>query len=263
MDMKTLIRAKGTRKLSMITAYSYYQGQLAENAGVDIILVGDSYGPFMLGYSSPMMVELSEMLQAVKAVRRGAPRSFVIGDMPFMSYQVSEQDAVRNAGSLVKAGADAVKLEGGTEFSTTVKRLVDSGIPVMGHLNGFGDVDDHGLRETDRTEKRLLEATNSLEDSGAFSVVLKCVPEDMASRLTQETSLLTFGLGSGKHCDGQIAVWHKLLGITDRKQGDIGGEYASLRSTIVTAIRNYIEDVAFGRFPEETEISNDKGETWV
>lgn len=256
MDIREILRSKGKRKLSMVTAYAYYQAQLAEIAGIDIILVGDSYGPMMLGYEKTTLVEIDEIIQGIKAVRKGAPNSFIVGDMPFMSYQPSEEKALSSAGLLIKAGADAVKLEGAIEIAGLVRKLTDFNIPVMGHI----PYDSHHAKEVDgykvqgadeRDVKRLLEGINSLEEAGAFSVLLDQVVEEIAKRLTEEADLLTFGIGSGRYCDGQVLLWHSLLGITDGECPKYVKQYAELREIIVSAIKNYKNDVVSGKFPGE------------
>lgn len=254
MKIKEILGSKGKRKLSMVTAYSYYQAQLAELAGIDLLLVGDSYGPMMLGYKNTIGVGINEMVQAVQAVRRGAPESFIVGDMPYMSYQPSHEMALINAGKLIEAGADAVKLEGTSEIAEIVNKFSGYGISVVGHIpfNPYNkkEISGYEVQGADEKDvKRLLEGMNSLEEAGAFGVVLDKVVEEIATRLTEDTDLLTFGFGSGRYCDGQVLLWHDLLGLRNGECPKFVKHYAELRETIINAIKDYKDDVIEGKFP--------------
>lgn len=264
MNIRQIINSKGKRKLSMVTAYSYFQAKMAEEAGIDMILVGDSYGSAMLGYENTLPVTMEEMLTAVSAVRKGAPNTFVIADMPFLSYQVSEEKAIENAGRFIKVGANAVKLEGGAEVAGLVKKLVDFGIPVMGHLgltpqhvNVIGGYRVQG--KTDKSVKRLLEGIKLLEEAGVFAIVLELVIEEIARKLTEETSVPTIGIGAGRYCDGQVLVWHDLLGINTEFSPRFVKRYANLRKDIVEALKKYDEEVKGGKFPGPENIFESGG----
>jgi len=254
MNVKKIINSKGKKKLSMVTVYSYFQAKMAEEAGIDLLLVGDSYANVMLGYENTLPASMAHLLPVVEAVRRGVRNSFVIADMPFMSYQPSESEAIKNAGLFIKAGANAVKLEGGIEVANLAKRLTDYGIPVMGHVgltpqhvNSIGGYFVQGRSE--KSVKRLVESVNALEDAGVFAIVLELVIEEVAKTLTEEVKVPTIGIGSGKYCDGQVLVWHDLLGINTEFKPTFVKHYANLRETIVEALKKYNEEVKSAKFP--------------
>jgi len=243
------------QKISMMTAYDYPTASLVEQAEIDTILVGDSLGMVVLGYESTVPVTMEEMLHHCKAVCRAAKQSFVIGDMPFMSYQVSVEKAVENAGRFIKdAGCESVKLEGGSEMVHVVKAIVDAGIPVCAHigltpqtatkLSGFKvqGKDAEGARE-------LVNSAKDLEEAGAFMIVLECIPDQVASRITDELNIPTIGIGAGKYCDGQVLVYHDLVGLFERFTPKMVKQYINLAPQIREALIQYREEVEKGIFP--------------
>jgi len=252
-------KAEGGEKIVAVTAYDYFTAKLADRAGVDIILVGDSLGMVMLGYENTLPVTMDEMIHHTKAVSRRHGRAMVIADMPFMSYQASIEDAVRNAGRFVKeAGADAVKLEGGLRVIGAVRAVLAAGIPVMGHVGltpqsilRFG-----GYRVQGRTEEAaeaVLNDARALDEAGCFSIVVEGVPSALGESITKSVSAATIGIGAGPACDGQVLVCHDLLGINDEIQPRFVRRYASLGSEIQRAFERYADDVRKGRFPSDEE----------
>lgn len=243
------------KKITMMTAYDCPTASLVDQAGIDTILVGDSLGMVVLGYESTVPVTMEEMLHHCKAVSRGTKRSFVIGDMPFMSYQVSIEKAVENAGRFIKeAGCESVKLEGGTEVSHLVKAIFDAGIPVCAHigltpqtatkLSGFRvqGKDAEGARE-------LVRSAKDLEEAGAFMIVMECIPDLVAARITKELNIATIGIGAGKECDGQVLVYHDLVGLFERFTPKFVKQYINLAPKIREALIQYREEVEKGDFP--------------
>jgi 3-methyl-2-oxobutanoate hydroxymethyltransferase len=245
------------RPIVMLTAYDAPSAALAEEAGVDIILVGDSVGTTVHGFESTLPVTMEMMLMHVAAASRGAKRSLLIGDLPFMSYQVSVEQAVANAGRLVaEGGAAGVKLESISERTIPmIRAIVDSGIPVMGHV-GLVPQSVHalsGYRYQGRSEpeaERLLSLAHQIEDAGAFSIVLELMAAETADRITQELKIPTLGIGAGAGCDGQVLVWHDLLGVTEHPPGFVQ-RYVDLRGGILRGIRKYARDVREKSFPGE------------
>ncbi|HDR16124.1 MAG TPA: 3-methyl-2-oxobutanoate hydroxymethyltransferase [Desulfobacteraceae bacterium] len=247
-------KAEG-RKITMITAYDHPTARLVDEAGLDTILVGDSLGMVVLGYSSTVPVTMDEMVHHCKAVCRGAGGCFVIGDLPFMSYQVSVEKAVENAGRLIKeAGCDAVKLEGGVEVCGAVKAIVDAGIPVCTHigltpqsatkLGGFKvqGKDSAGARE-------LIASAGELEKAGAFMLVMECIPDQVSEKITGLLKIPTIGIGAGVHCDGQVLVYHDAVGLFDRFTPKFVKRYAEVSPVIREALCRYKEDVEQLEFP--------------
>lgn len=243
------------KKITMMTAYDYPTASLVDQAEMDTILVGDSLGMVVLGYESTVPVTMEEMLHHCKAVCRGAKQSFVIGDMPFMSYQVSVEKAVENAGRFIKeAGCEGVKLEGGSEMAHVVKAIVAAGIPVCAHigltpqtatkLSGFKvqGKDAESARE-------LVNSAKDLEEAGAFMIVLECIPDQVASRITNELNIATIGIGAGKYCDGQVLVYHDLVGLFERFTPKMVKQYVNLAPQIREALIQYREEVEKGIFP--------------
>ena len=243
------------QKITMMTAYDYPTASLVDQAEIDTILVGDSLGMVVLGYESTVPVTMEEMLHHCRAVCRGAKQSFVIGDMPFMSYQVSVEKAVENAGRFIKdAGCESVKLEGGSEMAHVVKAIVDAGIPVCAHigltpqtatkLSGFKvqGKDAEGARE-------LVNSAKDLEEAGAFMIVLECIPDQVASRITDALNIPTIGIGAGKYCDGQVLVYHDLVGLFERFTPKMVKQYINLAPQIREALIQYREEVEKGIFP--------------
>lgn len=241
--------------ISMLTAYDYPTALSMDAAGVDSILVGDSLGMVVLGYANTIPVTMEEMLHHCRAVSRGARSALLIGDMPFMSYQASIGEAVRNAGRFLKeSGMDAVKLEGGRERVEAVRAIVGAGIPVMGHLgltpqsvNQLGGFRPQG--KTASAAKKLLEDALLLEETGCFSLVLESVPARLAEYISQQLSIPTIGIGAGVGCDGQVLVNHDLLGLFDRFTPKFVKKYADFHSEMQRAFAEYLEDVQARQFP--------------
>lgn len=248
-------QSKGDRKLTMLTAYDYSSATLVDECDIDMILVGDSLGMVMLGRDDTISVTMDEMVHHTKAVVRGTTRSLVIADMPFMSYEVSIEDAMRNAARLFQeGGARAVKLEGGHTVVPQVKALVNAGIPVVGHIGltpqrvaSLGGFKVQG--KTAEAANTLLEEAKALEAAGVFCIVLEAIPAPIAARITQELSIPTIGIGAGAECDGQVLVFHDLLGLFDRFVPKFVKQYANLRETAASAISDYKREVEDGSFP--------------
>lgn len=242
-------------RIVMVTAYDYPSGSLADAAGVDIVLVGDSAAMTVLGYESTVPASMDEMVMLTRAVVRGAKRPLVVADMPFGSFQVSDEEAVRSAVRFLKeAGADAVKVEGAGLTVSRVLALVGAGIAVMGHvgLTPQSATMLGGFRAQGRTSARarqLLEDARTLEQAGCFSVVLEAVPAPVAARITEELTIPTIGIGSGRECDGQVLVYHDLLGLYQGKEPRFVKRYAELATEIRDAIERYAADVRSGAFP--------------
>jgi 3-methyl-2-oxobutanoate hydroxymethyltransferase len=246
-------------KIAMLTAYDYISARLVEEAGIPIILVGDSLGQVMLGYDSTVQVTMDDMIHHVKAVVRGSHTAHIVGDLPFMSYQADTAEAIRNAGRLLKeGGAQSVKLEGGCYMADTVCRMVQSGIPVMGHLgltpqavNQLG-----GYRVQGRTTKaasQLIEDAQALQEAGAYGIVLEGVPTPLAQLITERLSVPTIGIGAGIHCDGQVQVFHDLLGLFSDFSPKHARRYADVAGVIKGAVSNYVSDVQVQAFPTDKE----------
>jgi 3-methyl-2-oxobutanoate hydroxymethyltransferase len=245
------------RKITMLTAYDATMAALLDRAGIDALLVGDSLGMVVLGHETTIPVTLDAIIHHAAAVARGAKRALVIADMPFLTYQLSTEQALRNAGRLLQeGGAHAVKLEGGRAVADVVRRLVEVGIPVMGHLGmtpqsvhqlgGFGPVG-----KTEAEAVRILEDASALQQAGAFAVVLESIPADLALRVTAELAIPTIGIGAGPDCDGQVLVSYDAFGLFDRFVPRFVKQYANLGETIVKGAQEYIQDVQGGSFPGE------------
>lgn len=243
------------RPITMLTAYDYTGAILVDKAEIDVILVGDSLGMVVLGYDSTVPVTMAEMRHHCRAVARGTQYAFTVGDMPFLSYQADTAEAVRNAGLLFKEGRmDAVKLEGGREMVPTIETIIRAGMPVMGHIGLTPQSQSKlgGYRVQGKTAvsaHNLLQDALALEAAGCFSIVLEAVPEPVAAAISQRLTIPTIGIGAGAGCDGQVLVYHDLLGLFDRLQPRFVKEYANLGQTILDAFVAYREDVANGRFP--------------
>jgi 3-methyl-2-oxobutanoate hydroxymethyltransferase len=250
------MKSRGER-IVMVTAYDYPSGRLADAAGVDIVLVGDSAAMTVLGQDSTVPATMDEMLMLTRAAARGARRPLVVADMPFGSFQISDEEAVGNAVRFVKdAGADAVKVEGAGPTVSRVLALVGAGIPVMGHigLTPQSATMLGGFRAQGRTAakaRQLLEDARTLEQAGCFSLVLEAVPAPVARRITEALSIPTIGIGSGADCDGQVLVYHDLLGLYDGKAPRFTKRYADLAKAIQDALERYAADVRSGAFPAE------------
>jgi 3-methyl-2-oxobutanoate hydroxymethyltransferase len=262
------LKKKRGEPITMLTAYDYPTALAVDQAGIDSILVGDSLGMVVLGYENTLPVTMEVMLHHCKAVARGAQYALLIGDMPFMSYQVSAEQAVANAGRfLQEAGMEAVKLEGGAERAEAVRQIVAAGIPVMGHLgltpqsvNKLG-----GWRSQGRTAsaaKRLLDDALALEEAGAFSIVLESVPDRLAELVSQKLSIPTIGIGAGVGCDGQVLVTHDLLGLFDRFTPKFVKQYASIHGVMAEAFTGFKTDVEAKAFPAEEHTVGIKDEQW-
>lgn len=254
--------------ITMMTAYDYPTAKWVDEAGIDVILVGDSLGMVVLGYPNTLPVTMDVMVHHGKAVARGAKRALLVGDMPFMSYQVSVEEAVRNAGRfLQEAGMDAVKLEGGREHVKTVRALVDAGIPVMGHL-GLTPQRIHqlgGFRVQGRTAvaaRRLVEDALALEEAGVFAIVLEMVPTQVAKYISERLQVPTIGIGAGPHCDGQVLVFHDTVGMFEEFQPRFVKRYAEVGSVIREALRQYREEVEARRFPGEEHATFMDEQEW-
>jgi 3-methyl-2-oxobutanoate hydroxymethyltransferase len=256
-----------SERITMVTAYDYPMAALADRAGIDIILVGDSVGTVVLGYKSTVPVTLEEIIHHSKAVVRGASRAMVIGDMPYLSYQVSVEEAMRNAGRLVKeTGVHAVKIEGGREMADVVKAVVEKmGIPVMGHIGltpqRASISGGYKLQGKDaESARRIIEDALALEKAGAFAVLLEFITAEVAKIITEKLSVPTIGIGSGPHCDGQVLVIHDLLGFYESSP-KFAKRYADLNKTISDALQAYIKDIRLCKFPaEEHTFHMDKEE---
>lgn len=241
-------------KLSMVTAYDYMWAGLMDEAGVDSILVGDSLAMVVQGHSSTLPVTLEQMIYHGEMVARAVSRALVIVDMPFMSYQVSPEEAVRNAGRIMKeTGADAVKLEGGSIQQETIRTIMRAEIPVMAHVGMRPQAVRQlgGMGKIQRNEQKLLDDARAAEDAGAFAIVMELVPADIAERITESISIPTIGIGAGPGCSGQVLVGPDMLGLTPNFKPRFLKHFADLRSAAVKAVENYIEDVQTGNFPAE------------
>ncbi len=259
-DLKAM-KQRG-EKIAMLTAYDALMARLLERAGIDVLLVGDSVGMVLLGYETTLPVTLEAMVHHAHAVSRGAERALIIADMPFLTYQVNADEALRNAGRLIQeGGAQGVKIEGGGTVAGTAARLVEAGIPVMGHLglipqsvNQLG-----GYRRQARSKgdaERLLEDARALERAGVFAIVLECIPADVARVVTAELEIPTIGIGAGPYCDGQVLVSHDALGLTPEAAPSFVKQFAHLGALVTEGAKAYIHEVKEGRFPELKEISD-------
>jgi len=242
-------------KISMLTAYDYSTAKLFDQAGIDALLVGDSLGMVMLGYNDTLQVTVDDIIHHTRAVSRGVERALVVADMPFLSYHISVEESVRNAGRFIQEGlAHAVKLEGGREVKDKVTAIVNAQIPVMGHLgltpqsiNAFGGFKVQGKSEAQA--KKIIEDAKILEEAGAFAIVLECVPEGLAKIVTESITIPTIGIGAGKYCDGQILVYQDMLGMYDNFKPKFVKQYMNIGETIKNAVKGYIDEINDGVFP--------------
>jgi 3-methyl-2-oxobutanoate hydroxymethyltransferase len=264
---------KQGKKITMLTAYDYPTALLEDRAGIDIILVGDSVAMTVLGYENTLPVTMDEMIHHTKAVVRGAKHPLIIGDMPFMSYNTSEREAIFNAGRFMKeGGADAIKLEGGASVKEIVRAIVKGGIPVMGHIgltpqtiSMLGGFKVQG--KDAQGAQKIIDDALSLEEAGAFSVLLEAVPAPIAKMVTERLTVPTIGIGAGIHCDGQVLVVHDMLGFFDRFTPKFAKKYVNLSELILKALESYRDEVLKGEFPtdqhsfhiDEKELSKIKG----
>ncbi|MDD2496949.1 MAG: 3-methyl-2-oxobutanoate hydroxymethyltransferase [Desulfitobacteriaceae bacterium] len=248
---------KAGKRFVMSTAYDYPSALLIEKTDIEMILVGDSLGMTMLGYDSTVPVTMEDMVHHIKPVVKGAPNCFVVGDLPFGSYNISVEDAVRNSVKLMKdAGADAVKLEGGETVAETVRVLVRAGIPVMAHIGLTPQMISQlgGFKVQGRdamSARKIVEDAQALEEAGAFGIVLECVPAPIAKIITEKLTIPTIGIGAGAGCDGQVLVFHDMLGLFEKFLPKFAKQYANLGPTIVEALSSYSEEVRTGCFPDE------------
>lgn len=241
-------------KIPVLTAYDYSMAKILDEAGVPIILIGDSAGMVFAGYKNTLSVTMAEIRYHTRAVANGAKNAMIVADMPFLSYQTSVEDAKRNAGLLVQEGAEAVKLEGGVVVADTISAIIDMGVPVMGHIgltpqaiHRMGGYKVQGKEK--RQRKRLFDDARAVEKAGAFSIVLEGMPSDLAREITEAISIPTIGIGAGPHCDGQVLVIHDVLGLYDNIKPRFIKRYANLKEIISSAVNVYVEDVKKGRFP--------------
>ena len=247
---------RNNEKITMLTGYDYSMAQILDRCGLDVILVGDSLGMVVQGKESTLEVTIDEMLYHCKCVARGTKNAMLVGDMPFLTYHISPQEAVRNAGRFIQeAQMNAVKLEGGKSMADTVRAIVRAQIPVMGHIgltpqsvNVFGGFKVQGKQE--HQAKALIEDALALEAAGAFAIVLEAVPEALAQIITQRVSIPTIGIGAGKYCDGQVLVVNDLLGMYSDFTPKFSKKYTDLKTTITAAIGEYISEVKTQQFPE-------------
>ena len=246
------------KKLIVVTAYDALFTRIVEQAGINVILVGDSLGVVVQGQANTLSVTMEDMLYHTRLVARAAQQALVIGDMPFMSYQSSKEDALRNAGHLIQAGAHAVKLEGGQAMAGRVEGMTAVGIPVMGHIgmtpqsvNQYGGYKVQG-KAKDRA-KELMADAKALEAAGAFGIVLEAIPAPLAKSITAELSIPTIGIGAGPHCDGQVLVLYDLLGLFDDFVPKFVKPYAHLKTDALQALRRFKEEVELGKFPSDAE----------
>jgi len=247
---------KGKERLTMLTSYDCAFASILDQAGIDSILVGDSVGNVMLGYPSTIPVTIEEMIHHTKAVTKGAQKALIIIDMPFMSYHESIEQAKRNAGRMIKeSGADAVKLEGGVRMKDVIRALVDIEIPVMGHIGltpqSVNRIGGYKVQGKGKEAEGLIRDAKAVEEAGAFSVVLECVPRKLAKEITEMLTIPTIGIGAGPECDGQVLVIHDLLGLSGGFRPKFVKQYLNMREQIDSAVKNYIEEVRGGAFPDD------------
>jgi len=245
---------KGKEKLTMLTAYDYVFANIVDNAGIDMILVGDSVGSVLLGYPNTIPVTVEEMIHHTRPVVKGAKKSLIVIDMPFMSYHESLEQAKRNAGRMIKeSGAEAVKLEGGKRMKDVIKAIVDIDIPVMGHI-GLTPQSVHSMGgyKVQKEEDRIIADAKAVEEAGAFAVVLERVPRDISKKITEMLAIPTIGIGAGPDCDGQVLVIHDLLGLLGDFRPKFVKTYLNLRADMDKAIKGYIEEVKGGIFPDDS-----------
>lgn len=255
--VRTLLKMKRQgEKITMVTAYDYHSARVVDAAGIDVILVGDSLGMVIQGHDTTLPVTLDDVVYHARMVRRADPRALVVADMPFLSYQVSPAEAVRNAGRILQEGrAQAVKIEGGRQFLNTMGALTDASIPVMGHLgltpqsvHQFGGYRVQG--KTEEARERMLEDAALLERAGCFSIVLEGIPHDLATEITASVSIPTIGIGAGPDCDGQVLVFHDVLGIENAHKPKFVKRYAELGDAMIEALGRYRAEVRDGKFPD-------------
>ena len=256
MTINDIISMKNKEKISVITSYDYWTAKICDNAGIDILLVGDSGGMVMLGYDSTIPVNMKEMLIFTKAVSVGTQTSLIVSDMPFGSYQIDVKHAVKNAIRFIKSGSDAVKLEGGIEMIDKIKAIIDVGIPVMGHIGLKPQTTKlwEGYKvqgSTALSGNKLLREARELEKVGVFAIVLEMVTLEVAELISKTLKIPTIGIGSGPHCDGQVLVLHDMLNLYDKIKPRFVKSYINLSEPILNALQSYINDVNTSKFPKD------------
>ena len=257
-SLSLLEKKQRLQPITCLTAYDYPGARLVDEAGIDMVLVGDSLGMVMLGYENTLPVTVEEMLHHTRAVRRGVKRAFLVADMPFASYQVSGKEAVRNAARFIKAGAEAVKIEGGEKRASLFERLIDAEIPVVGHigltpqsLHTMGGYKVQG--KSLKAVEQLMHDALALERCGACCVVLEGIPREVAELITNEIAIPTIGIGAGLDCDGQVLVYHDMLGLTFASPAKFVRRYADLGNVITSALQAFSSDVLSGSYPSDAE----------
>ncbi len=256
-----LKRKRDGKKISMLTAYDYPFARILDEAGIDVLLVGDTLGMVVQGLDTTLPVTVDEIIYHLKMVTRARTRALVVGDLPFLSYQISTEEALRNAGRMVKeGGAEAVKLEGGVNVAETIAALAAMDVPVMGHVGltpqsvhrmGGHKVQGKKHGHAPGGRERLLEDAAAVEEAGAFALVLEGIPLDLAAEITERASIPTIGIGAGAHCDGQVLVLHDLLGLFDKFAPKFSKRYVNLKDVVSGAVREYVADVQSGAFPTD------------
>jgi 3-methyl-2-oxobutanoate hydroxymethyltransferase len=249
---------KGRRKLTMVTAYDAPSARIVDEAGIDIALVGDSLGMVIQGKPDTLSVTLEQMVYHTEMVARSTSRALVVGDMPFLSFQISDERTLEAAGRLIQAGAAAVKLEGGGKIADRIRAITEIGIPVMAHLGltpqSIHQMGGYKVQGRDvENARRLLDEAKRIQDAGAFAVVVEGMPASLATQMTEQLSIPTIGIGAGSHCDGQVLVFHDLVGLSGDRTPTFVRRYADLRVTAVEAVKKFKSDVEAGRFPSEGE----------
>lgn len=259
-SVSELLGRKGVLPVSMLTAYDYHTAAIVDEAGIDMILVGDSLGNVMLGYENTLAVTVEDMIHHGKAVCRGAKNAFVVIDMPFMSYQTSVYDAVANAGRIMKkTNCQAVKMEGGAEYADRIKAIVQAGIPVVAHIgltpqsvNTLGGYKVQG--KSVEAAQKILDDAKAVVEAGAFAVTLECVPEALAKKVTESIDAITIGIGAGRYCDGQVLVYQDMLGYTEGFSPKFVKKYANLHDIMLNAFREYKSECEQRIFPSDNHV---------
>ena len=253
---KIIKEKKGKEKITMLTSYDYCFAKIVDEAGIDIILVGDSLGMVFAGEENTLSVTLDQMIYHTKAVKKGVKNALVVIDMPFLTYHVSIEKSIENCGRALKeSGAEAVKIEGGENVSPTIEAITKAGIPVMGHI-GLTPQYIHQLGgfKVQKEKEKLLNDAKAVESAGAFSIVLECIPESIAKEITESLSIPTIGIGAGRYCDGQVLVINDMLGLFDRFLPKFVKKYSNLKEQSLKAISEFIDEVKSGKFPSEEHI---------
>ncbi|MBN1621548.1 MAG: 3-methyl-2-oxobutanoate hydroxymethyltransferase [Endomicrobiales bacterium] len=246
-----------SQKISVLTGYDYETALILNEAGIDVVLIGDSVGMVKLGYETTLPVTIDDMIRYCKAVKRGNSRALLVADMPFLSYENEIKDAVLNAGRLIKEGeVEAVKIEGGAEMVKTIKKIIEAKIPVMGHIGltpqAVHQMGGYKVQGKDKdSAKKLVDSAKMLEESGVFALVLECIPADLARTITSNISIPTIGIGAGPHCDGQVLVLDDMLGLCSRVKPKFVKQYVNIRAKILDAVKQYCSEVKEGRFPSD------------